>query len=366
MTFTGCATSEGTARFRDRFGRAASDHFRRQQDLWLSSIGIGTYLGEADDATDKGYTNSVIRTVELGGNVIDSAANYRFQKSERSIGEAFASLNTKGFVRDELVLCTKGGYLPFDGQPPGDLRRYIEDTFVRPGIAEFSDFVGGSHCMTPAYLDHQLTQSLKNFGVDCIDVYYVHNPESQLGVIDDDEFYRRIGDAFGFLESARSQNRIQFYGVATWNGFRSTPNSGNDHSLEKLVNIAKAEGGDSHGFRFIQLPFNLAMIEALALRNQTVNGAPASTIEAATAFGMTLIASASILQGRVAQGLRDEIRAPLGSLANDALTAIQFVRSTPGITTALVGMSHTEHVENNLQLVEVAPASEENYAKLFG
>jgi aryl-alcohol dehydrogenase-like predicted oxidoreductase len=108
------------------------------------------------------------------------------------------------------------------------------------------------------------------------------------------------------------------------------------------------------------------MTEALSLRNQTVNGEPASTLEAAAAFGITVIASASILQGRVARGLPDEIREPLGALESNAQTAIQFVRSTPGVSTALIGMSRAEHVEENLSLVTVAPTTEENYAKLFG
>ena len=51
-----CATADGTARYIDRFaGRAANGHFREAQGLILSSIGIGTYLGNADEATDTNY-----------------------------------------------------------------------------------------------------------------------------------------------------------------------------------------------------------------------------------------------------------------------------------------------------------------------
>jgi aryl-alcohol dehydrogenase-like predicted oxidoreductase len=72
-----------------------------------------------------------------------------------------------------------------------------------------------------------------------------------------------------------------------------------------------------------------------------------------------------MLQARLSRGLPDQIRVPLGPLANDAQTAIQFVRSTPGITTALVGMSHVEHVEENLALVQVEPVSLQTFAQLF-
>jgi predicted aldo/keto reductase-like oxidoreductase len=106
------------------------------------------------------------------------------------------------------------------------------------------------------------------------------------------------------------------------------------------------------------------MPEALQLRNQTVNGKPLSALEAAEVLGVTVIASASLLQGRMARALPDTVRESLGSLPTDAQTAIQFVRSTPGITTALIGMSNVEHVEANLQLVNVEPM-DEGFSQLF-
>lgn len=304
---------------------------RRGQPLKLSSIGIGTYLGNADTATDVSYTNAVVRAVQLGCNVIDSAANYRFQRSERSIGEALKKLSEEGFAREELVICTKGGYLPFDGAPPRDVREYVNETFVKPGIASFEDFVGGSHCMTPAYLQSQLDQSLRNMGLEYVDVYYIHNPESQLGYVSEKEFYYRLKLAFERLEQNRAEGKLKHYGVATWNGFRAAPGSGNHHSLVRMMELAREIGGEEHGFRFIQLPFNIAMPEATTNANETLDGEQVTVIEAAKRLGVTVIASASLMQGRI-----------------DPQAAIEFVRSNPGITTALIGMSRVEHVEENL------------------
>ena len=366
MSITNNATAQGTARYRERFPDAAEDHFRERQQLWLSSIGIGTYLGNADERTDRAYADAVVRAVELGANVIDTAANYRFQRSERSIGNALRELiEAKGFSRDELIICTKGGYLPFDGAPPRDVRRYVEETFVKPGIAGFEDFVGGSHCMTPSYLQNQLDQSLRNMNLDCVDVYYIHNPESQLGHVSEEEFYARLRAAFAQLEENRAQGKLKFYGVATWNGFRVPSQSTGYHSLPRMVSLAREVGGEAHGFRFVQLPFNLAMPEALTMANQLVDGQPVSLLEAAAQFDISVISSASMFQGRVAQGLPDDLRETLGSLPSDAQTAIQFVRSAPGITTALVGMSQRAHVEENLQLVSVAPVATEQFMQLF-
>ena len=366
MTLNGCGTLEGTARYRDRFKDvAAEDHFRQPHDLWLSSIGIGTYLGEADEESDRRYAKAIVRAVELGVNVIDTAANYRFQRSERSVGEALKELMARGFARDELIVCTKGGYLPFDGAPPRDVRHYIEETFVRPGIASFADIAGGAHCMTPRYLQNQLRQSLRNMGLDCADVYYVHNPESQLSSVSPEEFWKRLRAAFEFLEQTVVQGQIKNYGVATWNGFRAEPDAREYHSLEQMVALARDIAGADHHFRFIQLPFNLAMPEALFFQNQKLGDEYVSVLEAAGAFGVTAIASGSILQGQVSRGLPEAIREPLGSLATDAQTGIQFVRSAPGITTALVGMSRVAHVEENLHLVSVARAQAEDLISVF-
>jgi aryl-alcohol dehydrogenase-like predicted oxidoreductase len=364
---TGYATPEGTSKYRDRFPNAAQNHFRNQQGLLLSSIGIGTYLGQANSETDQNYEAAVIRAAQSGVNVIDSAANYRFQRSERTIGAALKTLvNDLGFQREEFVICTKGGYLPFDGAPPRDVRAYVEETFVKTGIANFDDIVGGSHCMTPAYLQNQLDQSRGNLGLECIDVYYIHNPESQLGYVNEAEFYHRLRDAFQTLESNRERGALRMYGVATWNGFRVAADASDYHSLNRMSAIAKEVAGEQHGFRFIQLPYNLAMSEALTLRNHANENDHASVLEAAASLGITAVASASLLQGRVARGLPDSLRTSLGSLETDAQTAIQFVRSTPGITTALIGMSNVDHVDENLQLVEIEPVSGEQFQALMG
>jgi aryl-alcohol dehydrogenase-like predicted oxidoreductase len=366
MPIAGWATLDGTARYRERFRAvAAPDYFRKQQDLWLSSIGAGTYLGDADEGTDVRYTEAVASAVESGANVIDTAANYRFQRSERSIGAALRKFNEQGFARDEIVICTKGGYLPFDGAPPRDVRQYVEENFVKPGIASFADIAGGVHCMTPRYLQSQLSQSLKNMNLSCIDVYYVHNPESQLAAVSQEEFWQRLRAAFEFLEQGVANGQLKNYGVASWNGFRAEPDAREYHSLEPMAEIAREVGGDRHHFRFIQLPFNLAMPEALFFQNQKLGDEYVSTLEAAAKLGITAIASGSLLQGQVARGLPEAIRDPLGSLATDAQTGIQFVRSAPGITTALVGMSRRAHVEENLQLVGLDLAQPDDLLSVF-
>ena len=366
MSQPGWATEEGTANYRKRFdGKIPADHFQQSQGLWLSSIGIGTYLGNHDAAADDLYRRAVIRSVEVGSNVIDSAINYRFQRSERSIGAALKELTAKGFERSEIVIATKGGFIPFDGSPPRDVRSYFQETFVKTGIADFSDVVGGCHCMRPSYLLNQLDCSRRNLGVECIDIYYVHNPETQLAEVSRREFHDRLLKAFEALEGAVAEGKIRFYGTATWNAYRNDPETQDYLSLAEVVGVAKKAGGEKNHFKVIQLPFNLAMPEALAKQNQEISGQKVSILEAAEGLGITVMCSASILQGQLARNLPPIVGEVFPGLESDAQRSLQFIRSTPGVTTALVGMKQLSHVEENLKVTALAPAAWEQYARLF-
>jgi len=359
------ATAAGTHRYADSFrGRAADGHFRAVQGLVLSSLGIGTYLGQPDERTDAAYTEAIVAAVESGFNVIDAAINYRFQRSERSIGAAIVQLEEKGFTRDQLALCTKAGYLTPDGKMPSDPNKYFFEEYIQRGIFQAKDIAAGSHCMAPRFLQDQLARSLSNIGVDCIDVFYLHNPETQLSEVPNEQFLGRVREAFHYLESAVAAGKIQFYGMATWNGFRQEANARDAMQLADFVNIATEVAGARHHFRFVQLPFNLGMTEALTLGNQTVGGKTMTIMEGAEQLNITLIASASLLQGQVASNLPGFVAEALG-LASDAERALQFVRSSPGITTALVGMYREEHVRANAKLIGERPASIDQFSKLF-
>ena len=366
MKLPGSATAEATGRYRERFAtRIPREHFHEFHGLALSSIGIGTYLGNYDEETDRLYYEAIIHAVMSGCNVFDSAINYRCQRSERSIGTALRELASKGFGRDELVIATKGGFVPYEGVPPKDVRAYFETNFVKPGIANFSDIVAGCHCMTPSYLCNQLDCSLENLNVECIDIYYVHNPETQLGKLSREEFNRRVLRAFEALENAVAAGKIRMYGAATWNGFRNEPSAKEYLSLAEIVELAANAGGKDHHFKVIQLPLNLGMTEALSLNNQQVGGKQLTVLEAAQALGIAVMCSASVLQGQLTRNLPPIINDTFSELKTDGQRALQFVRSTPGVTTALVGMKQIAHVEENLAAARIPPAPWEQYSKLF-
>lgn len=367
MALRGKATPESTRRYAARFPALLSaSHFRDMHGLTASSIGIGTYLGEDDEATDRRYVEALRTALLAGCNVVDSAVNYRSQRSERAIGEALGYLVGSGLLRrEEVVIATKGGFIPFDSNSPADPIAYFKRTFWDTGIAAPSDVVAGCHIMTPAWVRDQITRSLANMNLDCIDLYYIHNPETQLAEVDRGSFDDRLRAVFETLEDECARGRIQFYGAATWDGLRVTESSPEHLSLETMCAAARRAGGEKHRFRVIQLPYNLGMPEAFGKLTQTHDDQPASTLSAAHRLGFYVMTSASILQGRLAAGLPPDIVAKLGPFETDAQRAIQFVRSTPGVGTALVGMRTVSHVRENLRTAESPPATGQDIRSLF-
>jgi aryl-alcohol dehydrogenase-like predicted oxidoreductase len=337
----GKATPEGTARFASRFAAMNAAQFYRTFDgVRVSSIGLGTYLGTPDDATDRAYQDAGMAAVRSGANVIDTAINYRNQRSERSIGAALDDLfRASDCRRDEIVVSTKAGFLT-----PGAVPAFLKTEHV----------VGGKHSMDPDFLADQIDRSRANLGLASIDVFYLHNPETQLAQVPREEFDSRIRAAFARLERIAGEGKIQYYGTATWDGYRRPKGARDALSLPRLLEIAQQEGGAQHRFRFIQLPVNLAMTEALA------NG----TLEEARAANIAVMASASLLQARLASDLPEALAEKL-RLNTDAQRAIQFTRSTPGVTIALVGMSKPVHVAENLQVGAIAPLPEHEYRELY-
>lgn len=349
----GHATGAGTGRLMARQALpAAAGFYRETQGLLVSSLGIGTYLGDASAEQDRAYEAAIRQAIGLGVNVIDTAINYRGQQSERNAGAALRALLAAGeAARDEILVCTKAGFLT-PGAFPADK--------VRAG-----DVVGEVHCMAPGYLEDQIERSRGNLGVETIDVFYIHNPETQLRFIDRAEFDRRMLEAFTCLERLCAQGRLRCYGTATWSGYRLKPDHSERLDLTRLLGLAREAGGAEHRFKFLQLPVNLAMPEAFTWPYETRNGEALSLLELARENGLAVAASAPILQGRLARGIPQNLRAFFPGVRTDAQFSLQFARSTPGVTVALAGMSGAAHVEENLELRQLPPAALERYLELF-
>lgn len=352
------ASDEGTRRFAERCASALVPNFFRATsfDMVASSIGVGTYLGDCTDAEDRRYTALIRQALKSGINVVDTAINYRCQRSERAVGAALAQSVAAGEVeRDEVLVCTKGGYLPLDGRPL--LRRSEYDSYLRreffdAGVMHPEDVVAGGHSLAPSFLRYSIERSRRNLAVDTLDVYYLHNPEQQLGAVTAAALRPRLRAAFEALEEAVGRRDIGVYGCATWTGLRVPPGTRGHIGLTELFDVAREVAGDGHHFRAVQLPVNLAMPEGIRSPTQPRAGKEAApALDVAAGLGLTVTVSAPLMQGQLTGGLPDAVHALFPDAGSDAQRALSFVRALPSLTSALVGMRNLDHLADNLASV---------------
>lgn len=358
---SGCASSEGTQKFTENSG-INKDNFKNFENLYLSNVGIGTYLGDTDARTDELVKNAIKQSILSGVNVIDTAINYRSQKAERSVGNALSELINDGKItRDQIFLSSKNGYVTNDADVQLGFWEQIKAEYTDKGIVKEGDITSGYHCMTVPYLSDQLERSLKNLGVKTIDLMYLHNAvEGQIKDVSKEQFVKNLESVFEMYEQKRKEGKIKFYGMATWECFRVTKDNLQYLSLEETVNLAKKVGGENHGFKFIQLPYNLNFDQALLSKNQTLGEESVSILEASVRLGIGVFTSVPFMQGRLlAPGVMPEF-----NNLKPSLRALQFIRSSPGVLAPLVGQKSSEHVSENLAILNIPPISEDEFLAL--
>ena len=361
----GFASSEGTKKFRDNAIKMGKSylHFKEFDDLILSSIGMGTYLGDLSKEDDIDIENALYESVKSHAiNVIDSAINYRAMKSEKSIGRSITRLVNDGIIsRDEIFVSTKNGYITNDGDYPMlDVWEYIQRMYISTGIIKAEDISSGYNVLNPAYIEKCIERSRFNLKLDTIDLVYIHNAfESWNQDVSKNKFFDMLSKVFEVYEKFRSKNKIRYYGMATWTCFRVGEENKEYLSLDEVYNIAKSIGGVDHGFRFIQIPYNLAYSEALFLKNQNVGNEKKLTIlEAAKRLKIGVFSSVPLLQGKLIQ---TKIPDYSETLTDPIMKLLQIVRSSPSIIAPLIGQKKMDHVNKNNKISEIPPLSEEEF-----
>ena len=299
--------------------------------------------------------------------MIDTAISYRHQEGERSIGRGIRHLlESQEFSRDELIIASKGGILSY---PKNNRIKSFHRDYIDTGKYDIkmSDLVGKRYCIHPQFIEEQLNRSLTNLGLETIDIYFIHNPEQQLISIAPDKFYARLKSTFEVLEKAADAGKISAYGIATWDGFRLPSNSTRHLDLTKIKNLAKeAAGTKKDRLKFIQFPLNLAMSEALLMKNQTLDGKQLTVLETCDRLNILPIASKSLSRTRVVGQIPANINKILGeNLQTDCQRALQFTRSSPDLLCALVGMKKTQHIEENLMLKTTPTLNGKTFAEFI-
>ncbi len=338
---TGYATPEGTKKFAERQNQDSHENYKNVHNLTLSNVGIGTYLGNPDTETDYIVQDAIKKSILGGINVIDSAINYRAQKAERSVGNTISQLiDNDDISREEIFVSTKNGYVTNDGDIKEDLMQYVMREYGKTGIVKEGDISPGYHCMTLPYLNDQLERSLKNLGMDCVDLMYLHNSVEGQTHLPREQFLKNLKDVFEFYEKKRKEGKIRFYGMATWECFRTTPENPLFLQLAEVMDLAVQAGGKEHGFRFIQLPFNLMLDQAYMTKNHNVGGKTVSVLEAAQEFNLGVFTSVPIMQGKL--------------LATNAIP--EFGNFSASVR--LIGHKLESHVKENMDVMKIPPLSE--------
>src|ERR671914_280986 len=368
QTLEGYATSEGTKKYMNHAisqGRPRS-HFKSFDSLHLSSIGMGTYLGQPNEEDDQAVENAVYQSVKSGAvNVIDTALNYRAMRSEKSIGKALLRLvNDRIISRDQVFVSTKNGYITNDSDYPNiDVMEYIHRMYIQTEVITADDISSGYNVINPNYLAKCIDKSLMNMHISTIDLVYIHNAfESWYQDVSREKFMEMLVKAFEVYEKYRAKNKIRYYGMATWTCFRVPSNTPEYLSLEQAVKSAESVGGQDHGFRFIQLPYNLAYSEALLLRNQSVGSEKNLTVlEAAQKLGMGVFTSIPLFQGRL---LRAQVP-DYGGMTDQVSKLLQVIRSSPSVIAPLIGQKNSNHVKQNLMLSDIPPLDTKDFKEVI-
>ncbi|GLY29837.1 aldo/keto reductase [Kineosporia sp. NBRC 101731] len=95
-----------------------------------------------DDVDPQTALAALVRALELGINLFDTADVYGHGTSERLLGRLLVSAE-----REDVVICTKGGFFAEKGEHPYE----------------------------PQRLQRQILRSLTNLGTDYIDCYFLHS-----------------------------------------------------------------------------------------------------------------------------------------------------------------------------------------------
>lgn len=261
-TISGKATENGTARYRAKFPDCAYYH-HPLTGLHLSRYGFGSFRVE-----DEAHGDALHHALTSGINVIDTSGTYTKGRSELVVGQVVTDLIKSGEIkRDEIIVVDKAGYIQYDsleqakeaeknGNPWPEVDKINEDLLW--------------HSIHPKFLEDQITLSLNRLGLETIDIFFLLNPEhyfsrhprtSQF----DQEFYRRIREAFTHLQTEVQRGRIGWYGVSS-NALGSNIDNVENISLEFLLISARLVSTNNR-FAAIQFPFNPFETSTMRVKN---------------------------------------------------------------------------------------------------
>jgi aryl-alcohol dehydrogenase-like predicted oxidoreductase len=355
-------------------GDAAQGHYSEflRARMQLSSLGVGTFGGEASPAVDAAISAIVTRALTRGINVIDTGAHYRYGRSLAAVGAGVRAAIEAGVPREAMFLMSKGGFLTLRGGPPADMNIWFDSEIVSQGLGSKEDLAKGAHLLTPEYINYQIELSRSLMGVETLDAFLVDQPEVHIPVIGKEATNRKLAKVFQVLERAANEKRIRAYGITTFEGFRVETDAKMFQSITSMIGLAEGAArevtGDDHArhhFKIVMMPFNQVMLEGFTRFNTaTGQGNVGSPIQAAHQLEVYMMASHTMFKGHLGSQSVDVVAERFADL-NPAQRAMQFNRSTPGLGTSLVGMSTPAHLDDMLAVAKLPPLERKDYLSMY-
>jgi aryl-alcohol dehydrogenase-like predicted oxidoreductase len=325
----------------------------------ISRLGIGTYLGHLNSETDRQITATIQAAVKAAINHIDTAPNYRAQRSELAIGTA---LNALKIEREKIFISSKVGFVPFEWEVPKNDNAYFKNRFLDSKIFTPEELIGGVQCFTPKYIHWQVNESLERLSTNYLDLVYLHNFENILSNVAEKKVEFIFRSALSSLRKLNIEGKIRMIGMASWGGFLLSEQ--NSLHLEKLKFWAEKEDC-SDIFRVIQAPFNLGFPHLLFNKSQNVNGKEISLIRAAHTLNLSLITSAPLMHGRLADlELPKKLKDKWPNLTVSQI-CIAIAKSAPTIVSTLVGVKSNIHLEELLEVDQLETLTSNEFIDLL-
>ncbi len=381
----GTATPPETALYASRFTSIIGYVSVGSTGLTTSKVGFGGYRIDDEIAT---HREALERALLSGCNLIDTSTNYTDGGSERCVGAVLGALARAGKMRrEEVIVVSKIGYVQGINLTLVQEREDAGEPF--PEMVKYMD--GCWHCIHPQFLAEQLQRSLARLQLDTLDVCLLHNPEYFFsdakkrgrGGLENlrTEFYRRLRDAFAFLESQVAAGTIRWYGVSSNTAVSPAPDP-EATSLSRMLDAAREAGGVGHHFRVLQVPMNLFESGGVLERNTGPNNQQ-TVLEAALEAGIGVLINRplnAIVGGRMLrladflvkgkpldidtqirivadleaewrQRLAPDIRTTRGSLSPNEF--FRWTDQLQGLPGQLENLEHWQHIEGQIILPQV-------------
>ncbi|KAI8929400.1 NADP-dependent oxidoreductase domain-containing protein [Entophlyctis helioformis] len=241
---SGAASAASTRRFQERFP-ALPSAFMPRTGLAVSRLGFGGYRIRPESPSHK---DALLAAFRSGINVVDTSAHFGGGLSELLIGDTIRdAIASSVLTRADVVVLTKAGFVM--GGPPAS---------PPPGYHQITDKLG--HCISPEFLEREISGSLERLGLSTIDVFMINSPERLLHArgsrVGRQQVYDMIGKACQHLDKEVERGRVGSFGIAS--------NAMHLSSSPEYLDLATVlQTVKSSNFSSVQVPFNVFERDAL-------------------------------------------------------------------------------------------------------